>query len=117
MPALDTKSSQTLFVNIGEDLIHTILVAASLVLLIIAGRAYTKRHDSRYSFLLLAFVFLGLSQLVTLLETLALSSQVSMPFLDLHLSHLLDFLMLVSFTLALTRRVARRYDMVETFHL
>jgi hypothetical protein len=90
---------------------------SSVVLLVIAVRAYTRRNDSRYLFLLLAFVFLGLSQIVTLLETLSLSTQVSLPFLGLHFSHLLDFLMLLSFTLALTRRVEGGYDRAEPLQL
>lgn len=103
--------------NIGEDLIHTILVGSSLVLLAIASHAYVKKRDSRYLFLLLAFVFLGLAQIVTLLETVSLSNPVYLPFLELHLSHLLDFLMLLSFTLALTRSIEGRYDRTEPVRL
>jgi len=104
-------------INFGEDLIHTVLVGSSVMLLVIAERAYTRRHDSRYLFLLLAFVFLGSGQVVTLLETLSLSSQVSLPFFGIHLSHLLDFLMLMSFTLALTRKAEGGYDKTESLHL
>jgi hypothetical protein len=106
-----------LSLNIGEDLIHTILVASSLVLVIIATRAYLKRHDSRYLFLLLAFIFLGLSQVATLLEALSLSGPIFVPFLELHLSHLLDFLTLLSFTLSLTRNVDVGFDKTETLRL
>ena len=117
MPERASTFRQTVLINIGEDLIHTILVGSSLALVAIAARAYTRKHDSRYLFLLLAFVFLGLSQIVTLLETLSLSSPVFLPFLELHLSHLLDFLMLLSFTLALTRSVERGYEKMEPVHL
>lgn len=98
-------------------MIHSVLVASSLVLWVIAARAYARKHDSRFLFLLLAFVFLGLSQVVTLLETISLSSQVLLPFFELHLSHLLDFLMLLSFTLALTRKVESGYDKTEPLQL
>lgn len=104
-------------INIGEDLIHGVLVASSLVLWMIAARAYARKHDSRYLFLLLAFVFLGLSQVVTLLETISLSSQILLPIFELHLSHLLDFLMLLSFTLALTRNVEGACDKTEPLKL
>jgi hypothetical protein len=117
MPALGVHTRNALLINIGEDLIHTILVGSSLALLIIAARVYARKRDSRYLFLLLAFVFLGLSQIVTLLETLFLSSPMFLPFLELHVSHLLDFLMLLSFTLALTRSVERRYEKRERMHL
>ena len=103
--------------NIGEDLIHTVLVASSVVLVIIAGRAYVKKNDSRYLFLLLAFIFLGISQVVTLLEAISVSSPIFLPFLDLHLSHALDFLMLLSFTLSLTRGVESKYDKTEPIRL
>ena len=102
-----------LSLNIGEDLIHTVLVASSVVLVIIAGRAYFRKTDSRYLFLLLAFIFLGASQVVTLLEAISVSGPVFLPFLGLHLSHLLDFVMLLSFTLSLTRSVEAKYDKTE----
>lgn len=104
-------------INIGEDLIHTALVASSIVLVIIAGRAYFRKNDSRYLFLLLAFIFLGVSQVVTLLEAISVSGPVFLPLLDLHLSHLLDFLMLLSFTLSLTRGVESKYDKPEPIRL
>jgi len=106
-----------LTINIGEDLIHTVLVGSSLVLLVIAAHAYLKKRDSRYLFLLLAFVFLGLSQIETLLETLFLENPVFLPFFELHISHVLDFLMLLSFALALTRNVQGAYDRAETVPL
>lgn len=103
--------------NAGEDLIHTVLVASSVVLVTIAGRAYFKKSDPRYLFLLLAFVFLGVSQVVTLLEAIYVSGPIFLPFLDLHLSHLLDFLMLLSFTISLTRGVESKYDKTEPIRL
>lgn len=117
MPAPAVRSWRPLPFNIGEDLIHTVLVASSFVLVIIATRAYLRRHDSRYLFLLLAFIFLGLSQVVTLLEAFSFSGPIFMPFLELHLSHVLDFLMLLSFTLSLTRSVDVRYETAEPVHL
>lgn len=103
--------------NIGEDLIHTVLVVSSLILVALAGRAYLRRDDSRYLFLLFAFIFLGLSQVVTLFEALTFSGPVFLPFLELHLSHLLDFLMLLSFTLSLTRNIETGYERTEPVHL
>ncbi|HZY47301.1 MAG TPA: hypothetical protein VFE96_05830 [Candidatus Bathyarchaeia archaeon] len=96
--------------NVGEDFIHSVLVMSSVVLVIIASRAYLRRHDSRYLFLLLAFVFLGISQVVTLLEALSVSGPIFLPFIEVHLSHMLDFLMLLSFALSLTRSVDAGYD-------
>jgi hypothetical protein len=117
MPALASRRLRPLSFNIGEDTIHTVLVASSIVLVIIASRAYLRRHDSRYLFLLLAFIFLGLSQVVTLLEALSFSGPIFLPFVELHLSHLLDFLMLLSFTLSLTRNVETGYDKTEPIRL
>jgi hypothetical protein len=117
MPSPEARQTKVLIFNIGEDFIHTVLVTSSIVLVIIAGRAYGKKHDSRYLFLLLAFIFLGLSQVATLLEALSVSGPIFIPFLELHLSHLLDVLMLLSFTLSLTRSIDTGYNKTEPIRL
>jgi len=88
-----------------DEVVHVVLVAFSGLVLLISLLAYASRRDTRYMFLSLAFTFLALSQVVELIETLFLSSQlVYMPLTGIHLSHFLDFLMLSSFSLALLVR-------------
>ena len=91
--------------SLTDGLVHILLVAFSLLVLAISLLAYVSRRDTRYMFLSLAFVFLSLSQIVELVETVFLSSQlVFIPLTGIHLSHFLDFLMLSSFSLALLVR-------------
>jgi uncharacterized membrane protein len=91
--------------NITDGLVHVLLVAFSGLVLAISLLAYASRRDTRYMFLSLAFTFLALSQIVELVETLFLSSElILIPLTGIHLSHFLDFLMLSSFSLALLVR-------------
>jgi uncharacterized membrane protein len=91
--------------NITDGLVHVVLVAFSGLVLAISLFAYASRRDTRYMFLSLAFTFLALSQIVELVETLFLSSElILIPLTGIHLSHFLDFLMLSSFSLALLVR-------------
>jgi hypothetical protein len=86
----------------SDSIIHILIVAFSGLVLIISALAYLERRTRRYLLLLLAFVFLMLSQTVELTESLFLSSElVVIPSTGIHLSHFLDFLMLGSFCLAL----------------
>jgi hypothetical protein len=96
---------ETLLPNsFGEDLIHLFLVVLSVVVLTISALAYFRKGGARYLSLLLAFTFLTLSQVITLVEVLFLSQGlILLPFVGLHLTHLLDFLMLSSFVLALIK--------------
>jgi uncharacterized membrane protein len=98
--------------NITDGLVHVVLVAFSGLVLAISLFAYASRRDTRYMFLSLAFTFLALSQIVELVETLFLSSElILIPLTGIHLSHFLDFLMLSSFSLAL---LVRRGDSLPT---
>jgi len=82
-----------------------LLVAFSFLVLSISILAYGERRSTRYLSLSLAFTFLTLSQIVELVETLFLSSQlILIPATGIHLSHFFDFLMLSSFSLALLTR-------------
>jgi hypothetical protein len=88
-----------------DAIVHILLVAFSLLVLFISLLAYAGRRGTRYMFLSLAFTFLASSQIVELIETLFLSSQlVYISGTGIHLSHFLDFLMLASFSLALLVR-------------
>lgn len=89
-------------VNITDELVHFLLVGFSLVVLSISILAYASRKETRYLLLSLAFVFLTLAESVGLIEAVFLSNQlVFIPSTGIHLSHLLEFLMLSSFGLAL----------------
>lgn len=88
-----------------DGVIHVLLVAFSILVLSISLLAYRQRRTNRYLALSLAFTFLALSQVVELVETLFLSSQlVLIPLTGIHLSHFFDFLMLSSFSFALLAR-------------
>ena len=87
-----------------DAVMHLITVGLSIAEVKITVRALNKRHTNRYIMLSLAFFFLLLSQLDEFIESLFYSgNQLMIPYLDLHVSHLFDFLMLVSFVLALFR--------------
>lgn len=89
----------------NDDLLHVLIVSMSFVVLAVSVSAYARRPERRYFFLMIAFVFLALSQTETLIETFFLSNAlILIPYLDVHLSHLFDFLMLFCFGLALTSR-------------
>lgn len=67
-------------------------------------RAYTRKPTGRYLYLVFAFLFLALSQGISFVESMFLSGGlILIPVIGLHLSHAFDFLMLVSFGIALTR--------------
>lgn len=88
--------------NVSDGMVHVLLVSFSALVFLISFRALLSRRDSRYLFLSFAFVFLFLSQVAELVETIFLSNQlIFIPLTGIHLSHFLDFLMLSSFSLAL----------------
>lgn len=91
--------------DITDGIVHALLVAFSGVVLLISLLAYIDRKTSRYFFLCLAFAFLAASQVVSLIESWFLSTQlIFIPATGIHLSHFLEFLMLASFSLALLSR-------------
>lgn len=92
-------------ISITDDIVHSMLVAFSILVLSISVFAYANRRETRYLLLTLAFGFLSLSQIVEFVETVFLSNQlVFIPNTGIHLSHLLDFLTLSSFSFALLSR-------------
>jgi hypothetical protein len=86
----------------GNDVLHFALAALSVVVLAISAGAYIRKRDGRYFFLMLAFVFLSLDQVITLYQELYFYGLlIVIPYLGLHLVHFLELLMLVSFIAAL----------------
>jgi heme A synthase len=95
----------TFGINIDDSLMHVALVLFSVVVLLVSVLAYARKRNSRYLFLSFAFLFLLLSQAVTLVETIFLSnSLIIVPYAGVHLAHVFDFLMLFSFVAAITRK-------------
>jgi hypothetical protein len=90
-----------MFLNPQEAAVHTLAVILSLLVLTISILAYKRRGGRRYLALSVAFVFLALSQVLQFAESYYFNAFVFVPLLDIHLSHLLDLVMLVSFGLAL----------------
>jgi len=88
-----------------DDLIHILIVIMSFTVLGISFFGYLRRRNSRYFLLFLAFVFLTLSQTTTAIETFFLSDQlIIIPYMDVHVTHLFDFVTLLCFGFALTRQ-------------
>lgn len=86
----------------GNDFLHFALAALSVVVMVVSAGAFIRRRDGRYFFLMLAFVFLCLDQLITLYqEVYFYGLLIIIPYLGLHLVHVLELLMLVSFIAAL----------------
>ena len=86
----------------GNDVLHFLLAGLSVVVMVISAGAYIRRRDRRYFFLMLAFVFLCLDQVVTLYQELYFYGLlIVIPYLGLHLVHFFELLMLVSFIAAL----------------
>lgn len=87
-----------------DVLMHLVTIGLSVAVFVISVRAMQKRPSRRYVMLSIAFFFLLLSQLDQFIEALFYSgNQIMIPVVGLHVSHLFDFLMLVSFVLALLR--------------
>lgn len=86
----------------GNDVLHTSLAVLSVVVLAISVAAYVKRRDSRYLFLMIAFVFFALDQLITLYqEVYYYGLLIVIPGIGLHLVHVLELFMLLSLIAAL----------------
>jgi hypothetical protein len=86
----------------GNDMLHFALAGLSVVVMLISAGAYIRRRDGRYFFLMLAFIFLCLDQLITLYQELYFYGLlIVIPYLGLHLVHFLELLMLASFIGAL----------------
>jgi hypothetical protein len=88
--------------DLADSAVHVALVSLSVIVLVVSILAYLKRRTRRYIFLTLAFGFLTLGQAVDLVETIFMSNQlIEIPIVQIHLSHMFEFLMLFSFCLAL----------------
>jgi hypothetical protein len=86
----------------GNDVLHFLLAALSVTVLAISVGAYIRRRDSRYFFLMIAFVFFFLDQMVTLYQELYYYGLlIIIPYLGLHLVHVLELAMLASLIAAL----------------
>ena len=92
------------FLYYPDDLVHVLIVVLSIVVLGISLLAFMQKRNKKYLLLTLAFFFLAISQVLTLFETLFLSGALIMiPIVDIHITHLFDFLMLLTFGMALVR--------------
>ncbi len=85
-----------------NDILHMALVVFSVGLFVVSVGAFVRRHGHRYLFLMLAFGLLCADQVVTLYQELYTGGfLILIPYVDLHLVHFLELLMMVSFALAL----------------
>ena len=85
-----------------NDILHISLVVFSVVLFSVSIGAFYRRRGERYLFLMLAFGLLVADQAVTLYQELYTGGFfILIPYLDLHLVHLFELLMMVSFAIAL----------------
>ena len=88
--------------DLADGAVHIALVSLSAIVFVVSILAYVKRRNHRYLFLTVAFGFLALGQSVDLVETVFMSNQlIEIPIVQIHLSHMFEFLMLFSFCLAL----------------
>jgi len=97
-------SLPTLITSSQDNIMHFVLLLLSVVLMAISANGFRRRPNSRYFFLMLAFTFFCLDQAVTFYQEIYLNGLlISVPVLSLHLVHLLELLMSVSFLTALLR--------------
>jgi hypothetical protein len=97
-------SLPTLITSNQDDIMHFVLLVFSFVLMVISANGFRRRPNSRYLFLMLAFVFFFLDQAVTFYQEIYLNGLlISVPILSLHVVHLFELLMSVSFLTALLR--------------
>ena len=83
---------------------HLILAVLSVVLMVIGASAYGKRRNGRYFLLMLAFIFLCLDQVITLYQEVYYGGLlIAIPYVNLHLVHFLELLMILSFLAALLK--------------
>jgi hypothetical protein len=86
----------------ANDVLHFLLAFFSVGLFVVSIGAFVRRRGSRYLFLMLAFGLLCIDQLVTLWQELYYGGfLILIPYVDLHLVHFLELLMMVSFAIAL----------------
>ena len=85
-----------------NDILHLLLVVFSVGLFVVSVGAFARRRGDRYLFLMLAFGLLCMDQVVTFYQELYTGGfLIVIPFLDLHLVHFIELLMMVSFAIAL----------------
>jgi hypothetical protein len=85
-----------------NDVMHMLLVIFSVGLFAVSVGAFVRRRGQRYMFLTLAFGLLCADQIVTFYQQLYTGGfLILIPYLDLHLVHFLELLMMVSFAVAL----------------
>ena len=88
-----------------DDIVHVLIVGLSIAVLIISILAYKRKRQTRYLLLPFAFLFLFISQFITLLESLFYSDDLLViPYIGVHIAHLFDLFTLVAFGLALFKR-------------
>lgn len=79
-----------------------LLAIFSVGLFAVSIAAFVRRRGSRYLFLMLAFGLLCMDQVITLYQELYYGGLlILIPYVDLHLVHFLELLMMVSFAIAL----------------
>ncbi len=85
-----------------NDLLHMLLALFSVGLFGVSVAAFVRRRGQRYLFLMLAFGLLCMDEVVTLYQQLYYGGLlILIPYVDLHLVHFLELLMMVSFAIAL----------------
>ena len=85
-----------------NDVLHVLLVVFSIGLFTVSVGAFLRRRGQRYLFLMLAFGLLCADQVITLYQQLYTGGfLILIPYVDLHLVHLLELLMMLSFAIAL----------------
>ena len=84
-----------------EELVHSLGVSLSLAVLGIAVLAFARQRSKRYLALLVAFLLLSADESVQFVESFYFNAFIYVPYLEIHLSHLLDLAMLISFGIAL----------------
>lgn len=86
----------------GVDVLHFTLAILSVAVLGISIAAYVRRRETRYFFLMIAFLFFCLDQVVTLYQELYFYGfLIVIPYIGLHLVHVLELVMLLSLIAAL----------------
>ena len=85
-----------------DDVMHLVLLLLSFALIVISANGFRRRKNSRYLFLMLAFVFFFLDQAVTFYQEIDLNGMlIAIPYLSVHLVHFLELMMSISFLAAL----------------
>jgi hypothetical protein len=79
-----------------------LLAVFSVGLFVVSIGAFARRRGQRYMFLMLAFGLLCMDEVITLYQQVYYGGLlILIPYVDLHLVHFLELLMMVSFGLAL----------------